>query len=115
MASLCVFFFGILAVANNLATVEGVKEFKVGGNEGWHEPAENNTSMYDNWATRMRFYVGDSLSECRFHAVLSLYVLLKHAILSPHVFLWLSLITQKNTKMDRSEDYWRLTVTFVAS
>ncbi|OWM78117.1 mavicyanin-like [Punica granatum] len=64
MASLSVLLFGclvILAATNNLAMVEGMKEFKVGGTEGWREPPQNNTSMYNDWAMRKRFHIGDSL------------------------------------------------------
>lgn len=71
MASLPVLLFATLVVlgsANSLATVEGVKEFKVGGREGWREPDENSTSMYNDWATRLRFHVGDSLCKHGYHS-----------------------------------------------
>ncbi|KAF8025621.1 hypothetical protein BT93_F2457 [Corymbia citriodora subsp. variegata] len=44
------------------AKVEAAREFRVGGGEGWHEPAELNSSLYSDWATRNRFHVGDSLN-----------------------------------------------------
>ncbi|KAK4772484.1 hypothetical protein SAY86_014259 [Trapa natans] len=64
MTSLWALVFGVIVLfaADNFAReVEQVKEFIVGGSEGWREPTDNNTSMYDDWATRMRFHVGDSL------------------------------------------------------
>ncbi|KAI3416934.1 Phytocyanin domain-containing protein [Psidium guajava] len=44
------------------AKVEVAREFRVGDAEGWHEPAELNSSLYSDWATRNRFHVGDSLN-----------------------------------------------------
>ncbi|XP_010064864.2 early nodulin-like protein 1 [Eucalyptus grandis] len=44
------------------AKVEAAREFRVGGAEGWHDPAELNSSLYSDWATRNRFRVGDSLN-----------------------------------------------------
>ncbi|KAK4754317.1 hypothetical protein SAY87_002421 [Trapa incisa] len=66
MTSLWALVFGgvliVLAAADDSAIqVEPLKEFKVGGRYGWREPEDNNTSMYDEWATMMRFHVGDSL------------------------------------------------------
>lgn len=38
------------------------KEFKVGGKLGWQLPDSNNTTLlYNQWASRRRFHVGDSL------------------------------------------------------
>ncbi|XP_057773115.1 early nodulin-like protein 17 [Salvia miltiorrhiza] len=36
-------------------------EFKVGGDEGWRQPASNETDMYRKWAETLRFHVEDSL------------------------------------------------------
>ncbi|KAG8379988.1 hypothetical protein BUALT_Bualt07G0146900 [Buddleja alternifolia] len=41
--------------------VMAAEEFKVGGNEGWRQPAANETEMYNRWAERRRFHIGDSL------------------------------------------------------
>ncbi|KAK6914850.1 Phytocyanin domain [Dillenia turbinata] len=49
----------ILAAPN--APVEASREFKVGDHEGWREPRKNNSALYDQWATRNRFQIGDSL------------------------------------------------------
>ncbi|KAK6230088.1 hypothetical protein QUC31_001606 [Theobroma cacao] len=36
-------------------------EFKVGGEGGWRKPTGNESETYNEWATRNRFHVGDSL------------------------------------------------------
>ncbi|MCL7024939.1 hypothetical protein MKW94_029356 [Papaver nudicaule] len=36
-------------------------EFRVGGKLGWREPDANHTDMYELWATKNRFRIGDSL------------------------------------------------------
>lgn len=64
----------VLAATDNSAIVEATKEFKVGGRVGWREPGENGTSMYNDWATGMRFHVGDSLGEFRFLPFLLLHM-----------------------------------------
>ncbi|XP_024979148.1 stellacyanin-like [Cynara cardunculus var. scolymus] len=53
-SSLCFFF--IFAVAITTA-----KEFQVGGDVGWRIPATNETQLYNVWASRRRFHVGDLL------------------------------------------------------
>ncbi|XP_076929146.1 early nodulin-like protein 7 [Bidens hawaiensis] len=40
------------------------KEYQVGDTVGWRVPATNETELYTTWASRRRFYIGDSL---RFH------------------------------------------------
>ncbi|KAJ9568341.1 hypothetical protein OSB04_004307 [Centaurea solstitialis] len=47
-----------------VATTATAKEFQVGGAVGWRIPATNETELYNVWASRRRFYIGDSL---RFH------------------------------------------------
>ncbi|KAF8407089.1 hypothetical protein HHK36_006214 [Tetracentron sinense] len=43
-------------------TVTGASyEFKVGDTRGWREPDANDTAMYNQWAAKNRFRVGDSL------------------------------------------------------
>ncbi|XP_043811573.1 mavicyanin [Manihot esculenta] len=48
-----------LASMNGL--VDSARVFKVGDGLGWQEPEDNNTAMYNQWAERNRFQVGDSL------------------------------------------------------
>ncbi|XP_048235554.1 mavicyanin isoform X2 [Ricinus communis] len=36
-------------------------QFEVGSRRGWIKPTGNETETYDDWATRNRFHVGDSL------------------------------------------------------
>ncbi|XVE80550.1 hypothetical protein DITRI_Ditri14bG0149100 [Diplodiscus trichospermus] len=36
-------------------------QFKVGGERGWTKPTGNESETYNEWATRNRFHVGDSL------------------------------------------------------
>lgn len=50
-----------LASMNGL--VDSARVFKVGDGLGWQEPEVNNTAMYNQWAERNRFQVGDSLCE----------------------------------------------------
>nr|XP_043616394.1 stellacyanin-like [Erigeron canadensis] len=53
--SLALFFFAI-AIATAMA-----KEYEVGGHVGWRIPASNETELYNVWASRRSFHVGDSL------------------------------------------------------
>ncbi|KAJ9537674.1 hypothetical protein OSB04_030407 [Centaurea solstitialis] len=48
----CLLFYTAAAAA---------KEFQVGGAVGWRIPATNETQLYNVWASRRRFHVGDSL------------------------------------------------------
>ncbi|KAK3027088.1 hypothetical protein RJ639_040920 [Escallonia herrerae] len=50
----------VLATANT-PPVTASEEFKVGDAEGWRQPGLNHTEMYNHWAARRRFHVGDSL------------------------------------------------------
>ncbi|KDP46361.1 hypothetical protein JCGZ_10201 [Jatropha curcas] len=36
-------------------------EFKVGGNRGWVIPPENDTKIYNDWASENRFQIGDTV------------------------------------------------------
>ncbi|KAL7099928.1 hypothetical protein ACP275_09G117500 [Erythranthe tilingii] len=53
--------FIILAITSSSPAATVAKEFKVGGDEGWRQPAANDTEMYTRWASTMRFHFGDSL------------------------------------------------------
>ncbi|XP_047326321.1 mavicyanin-like [Impatiens glandulifera] len=39
----------------------GAMELKVGDSQGWIQPPQNQTTIYNQWASRNRFHVGDSL------------------------------------------------------
>ncbi|KAL4589212.1 hypothetical protein LXL04_002117, partial [Taraxacum kok-saghyz] len=49
-----------MAVAAVTSAV-GTTEFPVGGDVGWRIPATNETELYNVWASRRRFHIGDSL------------------------------------------------------
>ncbi|EYU21493.1 hypothetical protein ABFS82_09G107300 [Erythranthe guttata] len=64
MASFTSFGFAalfILAITSSSPAATAAEGFKVGGDEGWRQPAANDTEMYTRWASTMRFHVGDSL------------------------------------------------------
>ncbi|XWS11364.1 hypothetical protein CRYUN_Cryun38cG0077800 [Craigia yunnanensis] len=44
-----------------LAVAAASFQFKVGGERGWTKPTGNESETYNEWATRNRFHVGDSL------------------------------------------------------
>ena len=52
----------VMLVTTNVP-VEAVKDFKVGGDMGWVLPDANNSATYNQWASRNRFHIGDSLCE----------------------------------------------------
>lgn len=52
----------VILVATNVP-VKAAKEFKVGEDLGWTVPDANNTAIYNQWASRNRFHIGDSLCE----------------------------------------------------
>ncbi|XP_057473539.1 early nodulin-like protein 7 [Actinidia eriantha] len=58
--SLLLTFF-LIRMASMNAQVEASKEFKVGDDDGWRQPGENETGLYNQWAAKNRFHVGDSL------------------------------------------------------
>lgn len=41
-------------------------EFVVGGQKGWYVPSDPNSNIYNQWAEKSRFQVGDSLGELLF-------------------------------------------------
>ncbi|XP_071712231.1 early nodulin-like protein 7 [Rutidosis leptorrhynchoides] len=53
--SLVLIFFAIA-----IATV-AAKEFQVGGHVGWRIPVANESELYNVWASRRRFHIGDTL------------------------------------------------------
>ncbi|XP_062088361.1 early nodulin-like protein 7 [Humulus lupulus] len=59
---LCTWMVISLVLIINAPTLEALKEFKVGDELGWMVPsAKNETSLYNQWAARNRFRIGDSL------------------------------------------------------
>ena len=48
----------------SFAAAAAAFQFKVGGERGWAKPNGNESETYNEWATRNRFHVGDSL--CKF-------------------------------------------------
>ncbi|KAK1416860.1 hypothetical protein QVD17_25977 [Tagetes erecta] len=56
---LCTFFF-FFAISVVVSSVSAT-EFQVGGVVGWRIPAVNESQLYNVWASRRRFFIGDSL------------------------------------------------------
>ncbi|PWA35236.1 Cupredoxin [Artemisia annua] len=50
----------IVFIACAMTIVAG-KEYQVGGAVGWRIPAANETELYNVWASRRRFHIGDTL------------------------------------------------------
>ncbi|KAF5788058.1 putative Phytocyanin domain, cupredoxin [Helianthus annuus] len=57
-SSLTIFFSIFFAL---ISFVSAITEYTVGDDMGWRIPAANETELYNVWASRRRFYVGDSL------------------------------------------------------
>ncbi|KAK4427952.1 Mavicyanin [Sesamum alatum] len=55
------FCFATLLLVVVTSSGTAAEEFKVGGDEGWRQPAANETEMYNQWAATKKFHVGDSL------------------------------------------------------
>ncbi|KAJ0492061.1 putative Phytocyanin domain, cupredoxin [Helianthus annuus] len=51
------FIFTIAVVITTISATE----FQVGGSVGWRIPATNESQLYNVWASRRRFHIGDSL------------------------------------------------------
>ncbi|KAI0522537.1 hypothetical protein KFK09_004917 [Dendrobium nobile] len=58
--SIHVFIF-LLISSFSVLFVKAENQYKVGGEEGWRVPDDNNTDLYTNWASKLRFQVGDSI------------------------------------------------------
>lgn len=72
MAALLSVLCVVLAVMNSSAKI-AAREFKVGGEMGWHEPSPNDTAFYNQWASTNRFQVGDSLGNHSFVYTLQIF------------------------------------------
>ncbi|KAJ0745086.1 putative Phytocyanin domain, cupredoxin [Helianthus annuus] len=57
-SSLTIFFSIFFAL---ISFVSAITEYTVGDDMGWRIPAPNETELYNVWASKRRFYVGDSL------------------------------------------------------
>ncbi|GMN37162.1 hypothetical protein TIFTF001_006584 [Ficus carica] len=57
--SLMMLFF--LFMIMNAPPLEASRDFKVGDDSGWLEPDINNVTLYNQWAGKNRFQIGDSL------------------------------------------------------
>ncbi|XP_055806074.1 mavicyanin-like [Solanum dulcamara] len=52
----------ILSIASSLQFVSASSmEFQVGDTTGWTVPPDNDTIFYNNWASAMRFKIGDTI------------------------------------------------------
>ncbi|KAK7294243.1 hypothetical protein RJT34_17130 [Clitoria ternatea] len=63
LSLLSVFFTSMILLLPFMdGSVEAARQFKVGDHLGWHQPSgPNNSAFYNQWASRNRFQVGDSL------------------------------------------------------
>ncbi|KAI3868874.1 hypothetical protein MKX03_036403 [Papaver bracteatum] len=62
----CIFMIVVVTTTAEAAAIHKGRakpptEFRVGGKLGWREPDANHTDMYELWATKNRFRIGDSL------------------------------------------------------
>ncbi|XP_057975385.1 early nodulin-like protein 6 [Malania oleifera] len=56
------FFFPLLFMIISVASLSvSSYQFQVGGHRGWIEPTINESDIYNEWATKNRFHVGDSI------------------------------------------------------
>lgn len=62
-SSLCVLSTALIVLVVMNSSAGSATEFRVGDSEGWRKPGLNETTMYEQWAERNRFRVGDSLGE----------------------------------------------------
>ncbi|KAJ8535914.1 hypothetical protein K7X08_034315 [Anisodus acutangulus] len=49
-----------LTIVSSVVAVSG-EEFKVGDAVGWRQPSVNETDLYNHWASKKKFHIGDSL------------------------------------------------------
>ncbi|WJZ94530.1 hypothetical protein VitviT2T_013377 [Vitis vinifera] len=62
VSSLGVLFTALIVLVAMNSSAGAATEFRVGDADGWRKPGVNETAMYEQWAKRNRFQVGDSLS-----------------------------------------------------
>ncbi|KAL3511757.1 hypothetical protein ACH5RR_024474 [Cinchona calisaya] len=56
-----VVFVILVIILNATPTIMAAEEFNVGDDLGWRHPSPNQTDIYNLWASRRKFHVGDSL------------------------------------------------------
>lgn len=59
MTLMMLFISAVMAAAE----VQVPRIFKVGDEFGWRVPLQNDTAVYNHWASSNRFHIGDSLCE----------------------------------------------------
>ena len=64
LPKLCKISLFSLVLISMLAVAAASFQVKVGGERGWTKPTGNESETYNEWSTRNRFHVGDSL--CKF-------------------------------------------------
>ncbi|XP_072961599.1 early nodulin-like protein 7 [Typha angustifolia] len=50
-----------IVTASSLIPIMATNQYKVGDAEGWRLPDRNNPNMYEDWASKITFHVGDSI------------------------------------------------------
>ncbi|KAG0468401.1 hypothetical protein HPP92_017729 [Vanilla planifolia] len=81
MASPLSILFLLLSACALLSCSADPVEFQVGGPLGWRKPTGTESETYNQWASRNRFHVGDSL--CKLLSLLSCFT--KNAYLNQYV------------------------------
>ncbi|XP_027167871.1 mavicyanin-like [Coffea eugenioides] len=61
LCCVCALVIPVIFFSATPTMVVAAEEFKVGDALGWRQPTLNETDMYNLWASRRRFHVGDSL------------------------------------------------------
>ncbi|XP_022717981.1 mavicyanin-like [Durio zibethinus] len=61
LPKLCKITLFSLVWISMVAVAAASLQFRVGGKRGWTKPTGNESETYNEWATRNRFHVGDSL------------------------------------------------------
>lgn len=65
------------AVFISMATLATASfQFRVGGESGWTKPTGNESETYNEWASRNRFHVGDSLCKFTIRTYIYRYIIL---------------------------------------
>lgn len=55
------FFYTTLCFIALTIVASSAEEFKVGDAVGWRQPSQNETDLYNHWASNKKFHIGDSL------------------------------------------------------
>lgn len=74
MAFKCLSFFYVVLVNLVVLMIADAKEIKVGDAQGWQQPDVNHTYLYSLWASRIKFFVGDSLRQFLFPSILAAFL-----------------------------------------